>query len=138
MVPVLTRDARRMEQARRCRPDADTGATRARVALVRAVAAGSLDRAVDVAATLELRGYATRRSAPRGRREPLSRHDLAFGAAAAGLVLLFGWALVAGVAGLSPYPRTTMDLGIAELVLAVAIILVALAPFAARRGVERP
>ena len=67
MIPVLTRDARRMEDARRCRPGADDGSVAARLAVVRAVTAGALDRAVDVAATLELRGFANaRRAAARG------------------------------------------------------------------------
>ncbi len=61
MVPVLGRDARRLADAQRCRP----GPPASRLALVRAVSSGALDRAVDVAATLELRGYALARpSAP--------------------------------------------------------------------------
>ena len=64
MVPVLQRDGRRMADAQRCRP----GAAPSRVALVRAVAAGALDRAVDVAAALEVRGYGTARRPPRVRR----------------------------------------------------------------------
>ena len=68
MVPVLTRDAQRMDLALRSLPDVDRSATAVRVAVVRALAAGALDRAVDVAATLELRGYATPpRRAPRAR-----------------------------------------------------------------------
>ncbi len=53
MVPVLARDARRMAEAQRCRPARPAP----RLALVRALAGGALDRAVDVAATLEVRGY---------------------------------------------------------------------------------
>ncbi len=66
MVPVLTRDAQRMDMALRSRPDVDRSTTAVRVAVVRALAAGALDRAVDVAATLELRGYATRRAVAPG------------------------------------------------------------------------
>ena len=60
LVPVLGRDARRLADARRCRPDATPrpGAAE-RLQIVRAVATGALDRALDVAATLEVRGYAT-------------------------------------------------------------------------------
>ncbi|HEX4806220.1 MAG TPA: energy-coupling factor transporter transmembrane component T, partial [Conexibacter sp.] len=72
MVPVLQRDGRRMADAQRCR----AGAAPSRVALVRAVAAGALDRAVDVAAALEVRGYGGARRPPRVR-APWSRHDLA-------------------------------------------------------------
>ena len=53
MVPVLARDARRFRDAQRCRP----GQPASRLALARAVTSGALDRAVDVAATLEVRGY---------------------------------------------------------------------------------
>ena len=67
-----------------------------RVAVVRAVTAGALDRAVDVAATLELRGYATRRRGARPQRAPWSRHDTSVLAAA--LVLLIH-ALRVGLSG---------------------------------------
>ena len=74
MVPVLGRDARRLHDAQRCL----AGEPAPRRAIVRAVAAGALDRAVDVAATLEVRGYGAARRAPRGGGRPWSRHDLAF------------------------------------------------------------
>ena len=75
LVPVLARDARRMADAQRCRPAAGAGrASR----VLRAVTAGALDRAVDVAATLEVRGYGAARGAPARERAPWSRHDLAF------------------------------------------------------------
>ena len=52
LVPVLARDAARMGDAARCRPQPP-----GRLAVVRAALAGALDRAVDVAAALEVRGY---------------------------------------------------------------------------------
>ena len=62
MVPVLMRDSRRLADAQRCRP----GRPPSRVALMRAATAGVLDRALDVAAALEVRGYgAARPSAER-------------------------------------------------------------------------
>ena len=84
MVPVLARDARRLAEAQRCRP----GPPPSRVQLMRATTAGVLDRALDVAAALEVRGYgAARRPGAAGRvRRPYSRHDIAFGAAAVALV----------------------------------------------------
>ena len=78
--PVLARDGHRLADAQRCLPDG--GASR--VAVLRAVTAGALDRATDVAATLEVRGFASARRPPRMPR-PWSRHDLAFAASAAGL-----------------------------------------------------
>ena len=61
LVPVLMRDARRMADAHACRPRPGP-----RIAVLRAVATNALDRAVDVAATLEVRGYgAARGGTPR-------------------------------------------------------------------------
>src|SRR5437763_5612139 len=57
MVPVLMRDSRRLAEAQRCRP----GPPPSRIALLRAATSGLLDRALDVAATLEMRGYAAAR-----------------------------------------------------------------------------
>ncbi|HSD75753.1 MAG TPA: energy-coupling factor transporter transmembrane component T, partial [Solirubrobacteraceae bacterium] len=89
LVPVLARDARRMADAHRCRPAAAGGGGRAArdLAVLRAVTTSALDRAIDVAATLEVRGYAS----PSARRapasdEPWSRHDAAFAASAVTVV----------------------------------------------------
>ena len=69
LVPVLARDATRMGDAARCRPHPPGGSRwRARRS------PGALDRAVDVAAALEVRGYALGGRTPR-RRRPWSRHD---------------------------------------------------------------
>jgi energy-coupling factor transport system permease protein len=132
MVPVLARDARRLADAQRCRPARPAP----RLALLRAVASGALDRSLDVAATLEVRGYGVARRPPRARR-PWSRHDLAFGAAAAGMIALVTGAAIAGVAAVTPYPALHVDAGPAELALAAALLALALAPFADRRGVAR-
>lgn len=135
MVPVLTRDAQRMDLALRSRPDAERARTGARVAVVRAVTAGALDRAVDVAATLELRGYATRRRAAPGPRRPWSRHDVSVLAAGSALAALALWAAVSGVVAVEPYPRLNVTTTAATLLLAAAVLGAALAPFASRRGV---
>jgi energy-coupling factor transport system permease protein len=124
LVPVLARDARRMADARRLRATGDAG----RVAVLRAVTSSALDRAVDVAATLEVRGYASSRGgrpAPR----PVSRHDRAFLASAAALVVL---ALLAPLP-FATYPRLEAGPGW----WALALLPVALLPFADRRGIER-
>jgi len=132
MVPVLARDARRMADAQRCRP----GTQVPRMAVVRAVATGALDRAVDVAATLEVRGYGAARRPPRGRR-PWSRHDLAFAASAAALVAIAVATPAAGLAPFAPYPRLEAAAGAGEWSLAGAIVVCALLPFADRRGIVR-
>ena len=101
---------------------------------MRAVAAGALDRAVDVAATLEVRGYGTARHAPRLRR-PWSRHDLAFAAGAAILALLGAGALAGNWEGFGAYPSFTAPLDGGVAALCAALALAVLAPFADRRGI---
>ena len=135
MAGVLTRDARRMNDARRARPAAESAG---RMALVQAVATGALDRAVDVAATLELRGYATRGPVLAGR-EPWSRDDQAVAISALLLAALMAWGVLAGVASLQPYPAFSMDAGPVEAAFAAAVLLVAVLPLAivARAGRRR-
>ncbi len=131
LVPVLARDARRFSDAQRCRP----GAAPSRLAVVRAVTTGALDRAVDVAATLEVRGYGAARRPPRVRR-PWSRHDLAF-VASAGALLALAVGLNAGLAPFSAAPALSVPVGVREAITAVAVVLCALLPFADRRGIVR-
>jgi energy-coupling factor transport system permease protein len=130
LVPLLMRDARRMADAHACRPRPGP-----RIAVLRAVATNALDRAVDVAATLEVRGYGAARGARR-ERTPWSRHDLAFAAAAGALFALVVAARVAGLASFDAYPALHVPAGTDELLLAGALIVVALAPFLDRRGIE--
>lgn len=129
---VLARDGRRIAEAQRCRP----GAPAPRLATVRAVTTGALERSLDVAATLELRGYgAPGVRAPRPARRAPSRHDLAFAASAAGLVALAiaGW--LGAVAPFTPYPRLSAPVDGPLLAWLAAVAVVALLPFADRRGV---
>ena len=110
MIPVLAADAQRLAEAQRTRPLGSPRGARGRLALLRAIVGGSLDRAMDVAATLEVRGFATARRAPRIPR-PWSRHDRAFLASAlaiAGLALL---ARVAGAARFDAYPEVHAPVG---------------------------
>ena len=58
MIPVLGADAQRLAEAQRTRPEDPARGVRGRVALLSAIVGGSLERAMDVAATLELRGFA--------------------------------------------------------------------------------
>jgi energy-coupling factor transport system permease protein len=132
MVPVLGRDAGRLAEAQRCRP----AGTAPRLAVVRATAANALDRAIDVAATLELRGYGSARRAPRASR-PWSRHDLAFTAAALALVALAVAGELIGMTHFATYPRFEVASGPGLFAIAVAIVACALAPFIDRRGIGR-
>ena len=76
LVPVLARDADAHER-RRALPAASG---RPRSAVARSALAGALDRSVDLAAALELRGYAMA-GRPTRRHVPWSRHDMRIAAA---------------------------------------------------------
>jgi energy-coupling factor transport system permease protein len=134
LVPVLQRDAVRIAEAARCRPDPPRRGAVAVAAITRA-----LDRAVDVAASLEVRGYASA-SRPRAGWAPWSRHD----GRVAGAALVVASAAVAGkLAGagaVDPYPTLEVAAGAPELALAATLAVAGLAPFAgigARLGVAR-
>jgi energy-coupling factor transport system permease protein len=134
LVPVLARDASRMSDAARCRPR-----PAGRLAVARSALSGALDRSVDLAAALELRGYALA-GRPEPRRAPWSRHDVRLAAATAGIVAVTVAARIGGVASVEAYPVLSVELGGAELALAAAIVLLAAFPFAGRRarmGVRR-
>jgi energy-coupling factor transport system permease protein len=135
MIPVLTRDARRLAEAQRCRP----GPPPSRARLVRAATAGVLDRALDVAAALEVRGYGSARRPPRGAaaRSTWSRHDLAFSAAAIAITVLAVGGRVAGLERFSSDPALHAPVGAGGLAVAAGLLVCALLPFADRRGVER-
>jgi energy-coupling factor transport system permease protein len=126
LVPVLARDATRMGDAARCRPQPPGRLTVARAAL-----SGALDRAVDVAAALEVRGYSLGGHTAR-RQQPWSRHDWRVGGAAA---LIAAAALAGAIGGLGqvePYPALQITTGFEEVAFAAGLLGVALAPFAGR------
>ena len=131
IVPVLARDARRLHDAQRCL----AGEPAPRRAVVRAVAAGALDRAVDVAATLEVRGYGAARRAPRGGSGPWSRHDLAFALSAVGLAGIGVAARIDDWEAFAAYPSFTAPVQAQQLWLCAALAACALLPFADRRGI---
>lgn len=131
MVPVLARDSRRLADAQRCRPGPPVG----RLALLRAATAGILDRALDVAAALEVRGYGTAHRPP-AYRAPYSRHDLGFLASAIAVLLLAVLGRVAGFAPFAAYPELRAPVCAGEVGLTAALVICALLPFADRRGVE--
>lgn len=136
MLPVLLADSRRIADAQRCR----SGPRPARLQLLRASTAGVLDRALDVAATLEVRGYglSAARGARRGRSvSAWSRQDLGFGASALAILGLAVLARVSGALGFSAYPLVSVSAGAMTVGAAVLLALSALAPFTCRRGVAR-
>jgi energy-coupling factor transport system permease protein len=132
MVPILIRDSRRLADAQRTR----SGRPPTRVAMLRATTSGVLDRALDVAAALEVRGYGAARRPPRVHRA-YSRHDLEFMASALAVVALAVTARIAGLAPFRAYPALRAPVYAGQLTIAAALLTCALAPFADRRGIEQ-
>jgi energy-coupling factor transport system permease protein len=135
MLPVLAGDARRLAEAQRTRPDDGAGGVRVHARLISAVVVSSLDRALDVAATLELRGFANARRAPRQRRA-WSRHDLAFATSTVALLALTLTARLTDIVAFRIYPEVQAGAPGTALALGGCLALVALLPFADRRGIE--
>ena len=134
LVPLLARDASRMNDAARCRPDPPGRAARAKAAM-----SGALDRSVDVAAALEVRGYGDARR-PRPAHEPWSRHDVRVAFAALAIAALVVFVGLAGGGGFVAYPRIVLDTGPLFLALTFGVVALSLVPWAgagARLGVAR-
>ena len=130
LVPLAAADHARLADAAALRGPAAAPAGRG--PLVRRLVAGSLDRAIDVAATLELRGYA--RGAP-GRSARRAGHPAGVGLwiAALSVAAVSVIALVTGTAAHASYPAIEVEAGPATLVLAVCLPLLALLPQAFSR-----
>ncbi len=133
LVPLLARDARRLADAQRCRP----GRPPSRIQLLRVATTGMLDRALDVAAALEVRGYGAAHRPPSAGKRPYSRHDIAFMASAGAIVAMTVVARVLDLAPFRAYPTLRTSAGLQTLALAAALLVAALLPFADRRGIER-
>jgi energy-coupling factor transport system permease protein len=120
LVPVAAADAARLRDAALLR-----GPGAAPVG--RAPLAGSLDRAVDVAATLELRGYSLDRGRVR-QRARRSRYDGRFYAAGAVVLLAAIAGKLAGADAFGEYPTIEIGTGPATLALSLLLVLSGLAP----------
>ena len=137
-VPLLGRDGRRLAEAYTLRAGARPAARiRGRLdraaTLTRALGAGALERSVELAAALEVKGYGGLGRFP-AVRSPWSRHDRRFGLAAGALVALSAGGALAGVASFDPYPLVTIDAARADFAFAAVLVLVALLPFRRRRA----
>ena len=146
MVPLLARDAARMREAYDLRADVAPHRGRATAVrragtMTRALGAGALERAMDAAASLEVRGYGLRAVARRSRvpSAPWSRDDRAFALAALGMVGVAAALRAHGAAWFDPYPILRADGGDAVLLAAAVLPALAGAPFARarRRRVRR-
>lgn len=127
MAPLAARDHARLREAAGLRGPAATPIDRP--ATVRRLVAGALDRAVEAAATLELRGYSA--STRRGSRSMPGRPRRSRGVAAAGAAMLAVAAGVrlAGMGDFQAYPVMSIDGGVATLGLAALLPLLAALPF---------
>ncbi len=137
LVPVAAADASRLRDAGRLRGPA--AAPLGRAALARRLLAGSLDRAVDVAATLELRGYGLGPPPPRRSMERFyglwppktlhrSRFDLRFYLIGIVLLAVAVAGKLLGADDFSAYPTVEIGLGPATLAVSAMAIFAGLAP----------
>ncbi len=147
LVPVAAADAGRLRDAARLRgPGA---APVGKAPLARRLLAGSLDRAVDVAATLELRGYSLDAShpsssetfsGPRGAKKRFtggvrgrgSRYDRRFYVIGLAVLSVAIAGKVLGADAFSEYPATEIGAGVPTLVVAALVALSGLAPLRRR------
>jgi energy-coupling factor transport system permease protein len=133
MVPLAAADGARLREAAALRGPAAEPVGRA--ALARRLVEGSLDRAVDVAATLELRGHSLG-VRPQSRREP-SREDAPLIVTGAAIVVAAMAARITGAGGFETYPRIEMGAGAVTLALCFAVLALAAVPFVLRRWRSR-
>lgn len=129
LAPLAAADASRLGEAAALRgPGAEPVG---RAALARRLVEGSLDRAIDAAATLELRGHSLPgRTRPRRER---SRDTAPLLAVAALVVAAAVAARLAGAGGFETYPVIELATGPATLALCAALAALAALPFVLRR-----
>lgn len=131
LVPLAAGDQARLGEAASLR---GPGATPVgRIALAHRLLAGSLDRAVDVAATLELRGYGLAQ-APSGAQPVHSRFDRRFWLAGGVLMAAAVGSIAAGLPGLATYPGFVYEPGPLSFGLAALFALGGLATWQRGRG----
>jgi energy-coupling factor transport system permease protein len=144
LVPVAAADASRLRDAGRLRGPA--AAPLGRAALARRLLTGSLDRAVDVAATLELRGYSlkpdaaglkqsrrwfvpgfwsSQRPKPWHQRSRFDRRFYATGAIVLAAAII---GKLVGADGFGEYPTVEVGLAPATLALSVLLLIAGFAP----------
>jgi energy-coupling factor transport system permease protein len=149
LVPVAAADAARLRDAAHLRgPGA---APVGKGPLARRLLAGSLDRAVDVAATLELRGYsldpptmttsvrrfrgyAWRRGCATSPRRSRSRYDRRFYLTGLAIFVVAIVGKAFGADALAEYPAVEVGTGAATLTVAAVVALSGLAPLQRRAG----
>ncbi len=120
LVPLAATDYARIGEAAELRGPAASPVSRG--AMVHRLLAGSLDRAVDVAATLELRGYGLSAESTRFRPAP-SRFDRRFWIGGLLLTLLAFFELLAGSGRFVTYPGISYPVGAEGPLAALTFLL---------------
>lgn len=131
LVPLAAADHTRLREAAALRGPA--AAPVGHAALGRRLLAGSLDRAVDVAATLELRGYGLEGARAESHRT-LSRFDRRLWLCGGLVVVAVGLVRLTGGDGFSAYPTLAVSLGPDTIVPALLLAGAGLAPARAPRS----
>jgi energy-coupling factor transport system permease protein len=133
MVPLAAADGARLREAAALRGPGAAPAGRG--PLARRLLAGALDRAVDAAASLELRGYGLERAT--ARRPVRSRHDGRL--YLAGLLLLCAAVAgkLAGADGFSAYPSLRVSGSGSTVAVSLVVLCCGLVPWRRRSG-SRP
>ncbi len=135
LMPVLAADARRLADAQRCR-SRQPSKSRGRALVVRAGVRGAIDRSLDAAAVLEMRGFGDPRRPPRAH-HPRSRHDIAFIFATA---VILAAAIVSNAlpgSHFSAYPLVSVAVTAPLVLLCLVTVTASVLPFLDRRGVVR-
>lgn len=130
LVPTLARDAERLGEAYRCRPDFSDRRGRVRLIrskapVLRALLVGSLERAADVAMALETRGFG-RGPVSAGLGDPWTVNDAVFALSGVLLLSLTVAAVATGTGDLQVYPRlgeVVSGSGIAISLLASGLVV---------------
>jgi energy-coupling factor transport system permease protein len=131
LVPLAASDYSRIGEAAALRGPGATPVGRA--AMANRLLAGSLDRAVDIAATLELRGYG-QGAGQRGFSSRRSRYDRRFLVAGSALMTLAFLSLASGAGSFQTYPTIEYDPGVFSLIVAVAFLAGGLTTWRRGRG----
>ena len=128
MVPLAVSDGARLREAAALRGPAATPVGKG--ALARRVVESSLDRAVDVAATLELRGHSLpTRARPRSQR---SRDTVPVAVSGIAILVASLAAAIAGVGEFDAFPAVRLEAGPSTFALCGIVVALAAAPFAVR------
>jgi energy-coupling factor transport system permease protein len=133
MVPLAAADGARLREAAALRgPGAEPVG---RAAMARRLVEGSLDRAVDVAATLELRGHSLGVRPRMLRRRSLD--DLPLYATGGVIAVAAIAAAIAGAGGFQAYPSIELATGPITIALCAGVAVLATVPFVVRRWRSR-